>query len=80
MPSVPTGAGWFLRGNLSDGYNDMCSGAGSCSNLDSSYMMDGLCFLAVVPQSWKKAIAITLWELCILTRTFGKLSVSSVAA
>jgi hypothetical protein len=28
----------------------------------------------------KKAIAITLWELCILTRTFGKLSVSSVAA
>jgi hypothetical protein len=48
--------------------------------LDSSYMMDGLCFLAVVPQSWKKAIAITLWELCILTRTFGKLSVSSVAA
>jgi len=28
----------------------------------------------------KKAIAITFWELCILTRTLGKPSVSSVAA
>jgi hypothetical protein len=73
-----------LRGNLSDGYNDMCSGAGSASNLDSSHMMNGFFF----PNSQAGGTDILekshryhpLGTLHTLTRTFGKPSVSPVAA
>ena len=57
-PSVPTGADQILRGNLSDGYNDMFSGAGSAATWKHSH--DGwLLFSAnrrlAVPLSWKKS-------------------------
>ena len=67
--SVPTGADdQFLRGNLPDGYNDMCSGAGSAATLDRTHMMNGFCFLQIAGVLYhcpgKKPII--LWELCIL--------------